>query len=110
MPYNLRIKNADGEFLRGVVYYYDAEGFEIGQSVVYPAGSDLDPEMVETSDTFRVTAAGYSFYGASSSNIGEYNTVTLVKEKPVLMYAIVGAAAGIVLSRFFFPKFFKFLK
>src|SRR5688572_17469917 len=107
MPYNVKIKNERGGYLRGTVYYYDADGNEIGQTVVYPSGTDLNIELVNSAEYFRAAADGYSWYGASIFALGDTNEITLVEKEPTMMFAVFGVLAGLLLSKLF-PKLFKF--
>lgn len=104
MPYNVTIQNEEGVPMRGTVYYYDADHVELGQSVVYPSGTDLDIELVNAAAFFRATADGYMFYGGDIYSLRDRNIITLVKKEPVLLYAVGGLIAGFVLHIFLKTK------
>lgn len=102
MPYNVKLKSEDGEYLRGVLYYFDAQGNEIGQTVIYPSGTDLDIDLINDAYYFRVVADGYGYYGNNIETLYDTNTITLVKNEPVLLYAIGGIVVGLLLGKYLF--------
>jgi hypothetical protein len=107
MPYNVTIQNEEGVPMRGTVLYFDADHVELGQTVVYPSGTDLDIELVNAADFFRATADGYSWYGANISALGDRNTITLVKKPSTVTAYVVGGIVALLVYKLFFKKSFK---
>lgn len=97
MPYSVVIKNEQGEPIGGTIYYFDANGTEIGQTVVPPAGVDLDVEMVESASRYRVVSPGYGWYGTAT--IYDSNVFTLVKKPDTLLSYTIGAVAGFLIAK-----------
>lgn len=100
MPYNVKIQNDKGEPLAGVVYFYDAQGTEIGQVVIQPGGSDMPAQAVENGSHFWVTSPGYSSYGTSAI-YQDGNLFTLVRSVPNFVYYGLGAVGIVVLLKLF---------
>lgn len=100
MPYNVKIQNDKGEPLAGVVYFYDAQGTEIGQVVIQPGGSDMPTQAVESAYHFWVTSPGYYNYGTSTI-YQDGNIFTLTRSVPNYIYYGLGAVAIVVLIKLF---------
>jgi hypothetical protein len=98
MPYNVVIKNEQAQPIGGIVYYYSG-GVEVGQTVVPPAGIDLDAGMVESADHYRITSDGYDWYGTASI-YPDGNVFSLKKKGSILLPAIAGAVLGFVIGKF----------
>lgn len=107
MPYNVRIENEEGVPMRGTVYFYGADGTELGQSIVYPSGTDLDIELINVSEYFRASAEGYGWYGANISALGDHNTITLIKKQSTATAYVVGAFIGLLAYKLLFTKAIK---
>lgn len=100
MPYRVRIKNQQGAYLQGTIYYFLSDGTEIGQTVIYPDGTLLDEGLVTDAEYLRVVAPGYGYYGTPAYTLGDDTVFTLVADTPVMLYAGIGFIAGFLLSRF----------
>ncbi len=107
MPYNVTIQNEEGVPMRGVLYYYDADHMELGQTVVYPSGADLDIDLVNASASFRATADGYYWYGGSTSRLEEWNVITLIKKESSFLPYVVGGVVGLTLYNLLSSKSIK---
>lgn len=107
MPYNVVIQNEEGVPMRGTVLYFDADHIELGQSVVYPSGTDLDIDLVNAAEFFRAVADGYNWYGASTSALGDQNTITLVKKQSPVTAYVVGGLVALLAYKLFLKKAFK---
>lgn len=98
MPYNVQIKNSQGQPLPGTVYFYDADGTEVGLATVAPGGSDMEPWQVEAARHFWITSPGYSSYGTSVL-FQEGNTFTLSRSVPPIAYYVLGGIAALGLMK-----------
>lgn len=100
MPYNVQIRNQQGKPLPGIIYFYDTAGTEIGMATVYPGGSEMDVEQVESAVHYWVTSPGYSPYGTSTL-YPEGNTFTLFRSVPTYAYWGLGAIVALALAKLF---------
>lgn len=98
MPYNVLIKNDQGQPIGGTVYYYDATGTEIGQTVVPVSGIDLDASMVEGADHFKIVSSGYGFYGTSYI-YADGNVFTLYKQHSIALPLFGGLVLGFLIGK-----------
>ncbi len=98
MPYNVRIQNFDGLGLAGSLLLFDAIGEQIGEAHISSGGSTLTDDDLNGADHIRVTAPGYNYYG--TTQLYDDNLFTLSRKPPIVLYAAVGALAGMLLQKF----------
>ncbi len=105
MTYHVVLRSEVGEGLNGSIMFYNDEGEALGEQGIHVYGTDIyDSDIPAGTTHYRFIATGYNWYGTSI--LYDNNTITLVKEVPVLRYLLfggIGIAAG-----YFIIKFLKF--
>lgn len=99
MAANVFIYNSDGDSIEGTVYLYDA-GTEIGLSTVPMDGADIETNAAWANMTqIQITAPGFHPLYINRDQITENNYVYLERKKSMLVWFVVAAAAGYIITK-----------
>jgi hypothetical protein len=105
ITYSVVLRSEEGEGLDGYVKFYNAAGEELGEAHIGVNGFDIyDSDIPVGTVSYRFVAPGYSWYGTST--LYDANTITLVKEVPIIKYLVLGGAG--VVAGYLLIKFLKF--
>lgn len=95
MPYKFTIVNqSTGEPIAGEINFrWQGETTLEGWPVPL-LGIELEDELVESYDDIIVSAPGYGMYAAPVAGLYSETEFRLVKNRPVVLWALAGAAAA----------------
>jgi hypothetical protein len=89
MAFRVHISNEGGVGISGTIYFYDANGLQLGAYDIPVEGADVPADWVTIASTFQVSSPGYVGYAVLS--LGELNNFTLVRDNSskVIMYVLL---------------------
>lgn len=105
MPYKFTIVDLKtGEPIKGTVRFRSGSGVTPDAWEIPLLGAEVPEEVVESYDSIIVNAPGYFEYAVPVQGLYLETEFRLRKKSPVMLWAVIGAAAGALAIAYYFER------